>query len=105
MADTIWVHATAPVIHNCLCFSCHEIPPNGYASKSLPKEQKQKQTNPQPIHEMPIDRSGICCAHAPQLAFNRRSLLARAKEQISQSYQTAKNVHAVHAGKKIEERA
>src|SRR2546426_3673640 len=38
MADAIWVNAATPVVHNCLCFSCHQSPPRSGTDSSLCSE-------------------------------------------------------------------
>ncbi len=73
--------------------------------KSLPKEQKQKQTNPQPIEKMPIDR---CCFRRPdafQLTLDAIAFPARAQQQIRQREQSAEYMQPVHSREQIKERA
>src|SRR5438105_396093 len=72
---------------------------------SFPKEQQEKQTDPKPIHEMPVNRRRVRRANAPQFSFNRVALLSRAQQEITQRHESAKQVDAVRRRKQIEERA
>src|SRR4030095_8109362 len=122
MPHAIRVNAATPVACQCLCFSCHitlqdvrqacvlslyaqSLDKLKFVGHSSPKHQKPKQSQPQNVHEMPVDRYAVSGPESSQLAVELVSIFTLARQQISQGTETAQEVYAVRRRQQIKERA
>ena len=69
----------------------------------FPKPQEQEQPDPQSVHRVPVQRNDL--RRDFSLLRQWGSIASHSHEQVQQRSDSTKQVHAMHSGKKIEERA